>query len=150
MKNKLFFAIVLVVGFFLFPGCNGIKELKVGNIRGFNLTGIHDNQLDIEITLPVENPNAFKVKLKDADLSVSSGETLLGTIKQMDDLEIPGRSSKEYPIHVKVELANFKDNLFTIYGLVRDKSALRMSGTIKVRAFPYRGVIKIMDYQLVN
>lgn len=150
MKNKTLLVFVLLAVMFLMPACNGIQELKVGNIRGFNLLGIQDNQLDIEITVPVENPNAFKVKLKDADLAVTSGETLLGTIRQMDDVVIPGKSAKDYPIHVKVDLTSFKDNLFAIYGLVRSKNGLRLSGTIKVRAFPYRGMVKIKDYQLVN
>jgi LEA14-like dessication related protein len=150
IKNKIFLASILVVSAFLMSGCIGLKDLKVGDIRGFNLRGIHGSQLDVEITLPVENPNAFKVKLKDADLTVTAGETLIGTIKQMDDVSIPGRSSKDYPIHVKVDLSNFKDNLFAIYGLIRSKPGLRLSGTIKVRAFPYWGAIKIKDYQLVN
>ena len=150
MKSRIFSLIFLGALVGLLAGCGGLKELRVGNITGVKLNGINNNQLNIELTVPIENPNAFKVKLKDADLTVSSGKTLVGNIRQMDDLVISGHSSQEYSIRVKVELANIKDNMFAIYGLIRDKESLRMSGVIKVRAFPYRGSIKIKDYQLIN
>lgn len=150
MKIRIFSFIVFFSLVGLLAGCGGIKELKVGNITGVKLHGIKDNQLDIELTVPIENPNSFKVKLKDADMAVTSGKTLVGNIRQMDDLVISGHSSQEYSIRVKVELANIKDNMFAIYGLIRDKESLRMTGVIKVRAFPYRGSIKIKDYQLIN
>ena len=94
MKNKLYYIFVLVTVSFLFASCSGIEEIKVGNIRGVEIKGINNDVLDVEITVPVENPNSFKVKLKDADLTVTNGETLIGTITQMDEIIISGNSSK--------------------------------------------------------
>ena len=150
MKNKLYYIFVLVTVSFLFASCSGIEEIKVGNIRGVEIKGINNDVLDVEITVPVENPNSFKVKLKDADLTVTNGETLIGTITQMDEIIISGNSSKEYPVHIKVKLANFSNNLFSIYSTFSNKLDMKLSGTIKVRSFPYFRKIKIKDYKLVN
>jgi len=150
MKNKLHYIFVLVTVSFLLASCSGIEEIKVGNIRGVEIKGINGDVLNVEITVPVENPNSFKVKLKDADLTVNNGETLIGTVQQMEDIIIPGNSSKEYPIRVKVKLANFNNNLFSIYSTFSSNLDLRLSGTMKVGSFPYFRKIKIKDYKLVN
>jgi LEA14-like dessication related protein len=148
ITDSCLFVFVLVV--FLLSSCSAIEEIQVGNIRSIELKGIKNDVIDVELTIPVENPNGFKVKLKDADLVITSDKTLIGTIKQMDDIIIPARSKQECAIHVKVQLSNLTHNLFAIYGLFNNKKDLRLSGTIKVRAFPYRGKIKIKDYQLIN
>ena len=135
--------------FFLFS-CSGIEEIKVGNIRNIELKGINNNVIDVELTLPVENPNSFNVKLKDANLKVTNVETLVGTITQMDEIVISAKTTKDYTIHVKVSLDGRDINLLSIYSLFNNKPDLRLSGTIKVRSSLYRGKIKIKDYQLIN
>ena len=150
IKNKYCNVTLLVVSFFLLVGCSAYKELKIGNIRSFELKGMKNNVLDVEITIPVENPNVFKVKLNDADFKVTTGKTLIGTMKQVDDVVIASKSTKDYPLHVKVELTGFRNNLMSIYSLLQDKPDLRLTGTIKVRSLLYRKKIEIKDYQLIN
>jgi len=135
---------------FLLFSCSGIEEIKVGNIRNIELKGINNNVIDVELTLPVENPNSFNVKLKDANLEVTNVETLIGTITQMDEIVISAKTTKDYTIHVKVTLVGRNINLISIYSLFNNKPDLRLSGTIKVRSSLYRGKIKIKDYQLIN
>jgi len=150
MTSKFSWILIFIVSVFLLSGCSAVEEITVGNIRSVELKGINNDVITLELTAPVNNPNSFKVKLKDADLKVTNGEALVGTIKQMDDIIIPAKSNQECTINIKVQLANFKGNLLAIYGLFNNRRDLKLSGTIKVRAFPYFGKIKIKDYQLVN
>ena len=150
MSRRLFSIWLLGCFTFLLFSCSGIEEIKVGNIRNIELKGINNNVIDVELTLPVENPNSFNVKLKDANLEVTNVETLIGTITQMDEIVISAKTTKDYTIHVKVSLVGRNINLISIYSLFNNKPDLRLSGTIKVRSSLYRGKIKIKDYQLIN
>jgi len=150
MRRKLCSIWLLGCFTFLLFSCSGIEEIKVGNIRNIELKGINNNVIDVELTLPVENPNSFNVKLKDANLEVTNVETLIGTITQMDEIVISAKTTKDYTIHVKVTLVGRNINLLSIYSLFNNKPDLRLSGTIKVRSSLYRGKIKIKDYQLIN
>jgi len=150
MKNRLYSIFVLLIPVMLLVGCSGIQELKIGNIRNFELKGMKNNILDVEITVPVENPNVFKVRLNDADFRVTNGATLIGTMKQVDDVVIASKSKKDYPIRLKVELSSFKNNLFGIYSLFQSRPDLRLSGTINVHSLLYRKKIEVKDYQLIN
>ena len=150
MSRRLFSIWLLGCFTFLLFSCSGIEEIKVGNIRNIELKGINNNVIDVELTLPVENPNSFNVKLKDANLKVTNVETLVGTITQMEEIVISAKTTKDYTIHVKVSLDGRNVNLLSIYSLFNNKPDLRLSGTIKVRSSLYRGKIKIKDYQLIN
>jgi len=150
MRRKLCSIWLLGCFTFLLFSCSGIEEIKVGNIRNIELKGINNNVIDVELTLPVENPNSFNVKLKDANLEVTNVETVIGTITQLDDIVISAKTTKDYTIHVKVTLVGRNINLLSIYSLFNNKPDLRLSGTIKVRSSLYRGKIKIKDYQLIN
>jgi hypothetical protein len=150
MSRRLFSIWLLGCFTFLLFSCSGIEEIKVGNIRNIELKGINNNVIDVELTLPVENPNSFNVKLKDANLEVTNVETLIGTITQMDEIVISAKTTKDYTIHVKVTLVGRNINLISIYSLFNNKPDLGLSGTIKIRSSLYRGKIKIKDYQLVN
>ena len=94
MRRKLCSIWLLGCFTFLLFSCSGIEEIKVGNIRNIELKGINNNVIDVELTLPVENPNSFNVKLKDANLKVTNVETLVGTITQMDEIVIENTESR--------------------------------------------------------
>lgn len=141
---------LILLSVVLLSSCGGFKEVEVGNVKNVELRGLNKNVLDVAVTLPIVNPNSFNLKLKDADLQVTNGETLIGTIKQMDDVVISKLSSKEYTLDLKIELVGSNLNLLSLYSLFNGHPDLKLSGTVKVRSFPYRGKIKIKDYQLIR
>lgn len=150
MVNNFRSAIVLLTSFFLLVGCSTYEDLKIGAIRNVDLKGVDNNILDVEITVPVENPNAFSVKMMDADFVVSNGETVIGKMKQVDEVVIKARSKNDYPLHVRVELTNVNLNILSIYSLFQQRANMKLSGTVVVRSSLYRKKIEIKDYQLLN
>jgi len=148
MKNTFYKPVVFVIAIFFLIGCSSIEELKIGNIRNVEFKGMNNNILSLAITVPIENPNSFRIKLKDAELTVTTGETLLGKIKQAEDIIINGRSSNDYKLQVNVELAGQNTNMLSLYSLINSKPDIRLSGFIKVRSGLYRKKYRIKDYRV--
>lgn len=144
--NILILAIVLAAT----SGCSKIERLKVGSVRNVSFKGMANNTINLEVTVPIENPNSFRLKIKNADMKVTSNGTEIGRIKQMDDLVIAGKSTKEYPVNVSIELTNLGGGLLSAMRLFNSKTDLRMNGTVKVRSFIYARTVKVEDYKLVR
>ena len=146
------FATILILALVLAAtsGCSKIERLKVGSVRNVSFKGMENNAINLEVTVPIENPNSFKLKIKNADMKLTSNGTEIGRIKQINDLVIAGKSSKEYPVNVTVELTNLNGGLLSAMRFFNSKTDLRMNGTVKVRSFIYAKTVKVEDYKLVR
>ncbi len=131
--------------------CTKIEELKIGDVRQVSFTGIHDNVISLKITVPIENPNTFSIRIREADLYVNQGDNELGKVKQIDDIFIPAKSAQEYTVNINIELTNIKDimtsAMMMFSGGVHD---LHLSGTIMASSFLYNRKIKIENFSLVK
>lgn len=141
--------IKIFICFFLLTGaaCSGFEELKVETIRSIEIKGFEGNKLSITIVLPVENPNAYKVKVKKANILVMKDNVELGRVVQMSNLVIQGKTRKDYPLDLTIELTGFRGDLFSMYNLFRNRSNLRMQGDLTAGYLLYSKKVKI-DYPL--
>jgi LEA14-like dessication related protein len=148
--KKISTGILLLLAFavFLFVACTGLKEIKIGSPRNIEVKGFENNKLSLEIILPVENPNPYKVKVKDADIRIMNGDTELGKVVQMNDMAVAGKSARDYPLQVTVELTGLKGNIFSIYKIFAGKkNNIRITGKIKAGYLLYRKTVNI-DFPL--
>jgi LEA14-like dessication related protein len=149
MKRISIGILLLAFAAFLFVACAGLKEIRIGNLRNIEVKGFENNKVELEITLPVENPNPYTVKIKDADIRIMNGDTELGRVIQMDKVVITRKSAKDYPVKLTVELTGLKDNIFSIYKIFGSKkNKMRIMGEIKAGYLLYSKSVKI-DYPLV-
>jgi LEA14-like dessication related protein len=145
VKSSFFlFLIVLLV----ITGCSGLKEVKIGKVKDVEFKGINNNVITLAIVVPVENPNPYRIKIKSSDLKVLTGDRELGKVKQMEDILIDGKSSRDYPVQVSVELTDIKSSIMSVYKLFNSKIDLRLTGKVKVRYLFYSKTFKMEDYQL--
>jgi LEA14-like dessication related protein len=149
---KTLLRITVVVSLVLaFNSCNDIQEIKVGNINEVEIKGIQGNMITIKATVPIENPNNFDVKLTEADLKVYMKNNEIGKVKQIDDILILGKTSKDYPITITVELTNIKEIMTTalmaVSGGMHD---VRLTGTVIAKSFIYKKKIKIEDFPIIK
>jgi len=149
IPRKIFYFAVVVSFLLSNVACTSIQEIKIGDIHEVELKGLKDNLLTLKVMVPVENPNSFNVKVKDADLVVMLGKKQIGKVKQIDNLLISGKSTKEYPVTIVVELTNAKElmaNAFQMFsGGLPDA---RLSGTVVVKSLFYRKKVRIEDFPL--
>jgi len=132
-------------------GCSTIQEIKIGDVRKVDLISINNNVLTLDLTIPIENPNAFSVKVKLSDLKVMLGANELGKVKQMDDLVISRKSTKEYTMRILVEITDVKNSFVSAFSIFSGKKPdIRFNGTIKVCSFLYGKTFKVEGYELMK
>lgn len=128
--------------------CSPIEELKIGNISNVEFKGFNGNNLSLVATVPIENPNSMGIKLKDADFTVTANNVVLGKIKQTEPLVIEGKSAKDYPIKVNIELTGVNANLLSLYGLINDRPTFYATGSVNIKSGLYRKKLKLTNYQI--
>lgn len=148
MKNSIYKLIIWAGSIFFLLSCSPIQELKIGNIHNVEFKGLTNNNLSLIVTVPIENPNSLKIKLKDAEFTVSNGNMVLGKINQTEPLVIAGKSSNDYPIRVNIELTGVNTNLLSLYSLINSKPQLSVTGSVKVRSGLYRKKFKLDNYPI--
>jgi LEA14-like dessication related protein len=143
--NCFFCLLVLLIS----VSCSDIKEIRVGEARKIDVISLNNNILTLDILLPIENPNSFRLKVKDGDLKVMLGKNTLGKVKQMNALIIPGKSTKEYTLRVTIEITDLKGSLLSAFSLLSGKTPeLSLTGTIKARSLFYNKTFKVENYPL--
>ena len=148
-KIGLVFTVIFIST--VLTSCFSLQELKIGEIKNIQMKGLNNNLITLQITLPIENPNPYRLKIKSSDLKVVVNKNEVGKIKQMENLIIPGKSSKDYDVRVVVEITNIAGGLMSAYKLVQGSNAdIRLSGKIKVQSFLYFKTIDIEEYKLTR
>ena len=102
------------------------------------------NMLRVAIVATVNNPNRFKVKIKDANMDLRLNDRLLGTVTQVEQIELLGRTQKDYKIQVSIEMKDMISNLISLFRvLMNEPKNLNLSGTVHVISFLYSQTFQI-------
>ena len=79
------------------------------------------------------------------------GANELGKVKQMDDLVISRKSTKEYTMRILVEITDVKNSFVSAFSIFSGKKPdIRFNGTIKVCSFLYGKTFKVEGYELMK
>jgi len=142
MKKYLY--IMLLALPLVLSGCFEYKEIKIVKVKDVSYEDLKGTTLRLSVTATVNNPNYFSVKIKNADMELHLQDRVLGKVTQVEQVELSGRTEKDYTIHLSIEL---KDVMSNILGLSRvfmnDAKDLTLSGTIHVRSFLYSKTFQV-------
>ena len=141
--KKYFYIILLSLPLFL-NGCLGYEEIKVVRIKDVSYEELRGNTLKLAITATVNNPNFFDVKITNANMVLRLQERVLGNITQVEQLELIGRTEKDYTLHVSIELKDMMANVMSLYRVfMNNPKNLNLSGTVDVKSFLYSKTIQV-------
>ena len=120
----------------LFSGCLRYEEIKIVKITDVSYQEFRGNTLKLAITATVNNPNYFNVKIKNANMDLRLNDRVLGTVTQMEQIELAGRKQQDYKIHVSIEMKDLLSNLLSLPRmLMNEQRNLNLSGTVDVKSF---------------
>ena len=142
MKKHLI--IILLYLPLLFSGCSGYEDIKVTKIKDVTYEELKGSMLRLVIVVTVDNPNRLSVKIKDANMDLRLNDQIIGTVTQVEHIELSKRAQKDYKIQVSIEM---KDLLFNLINLSRilmnEPKNLNLSGTVHVKSFLYSKTLQI-------
>jgi len=131
-----------IAALFVLCGCGKPKDLKYGMVGNIAVKNISLTGVDVEATLPVENPNGYQVDIISADLDVLANNKVIAHIKQLYPVTLPGKSKGDYKIGANISLAN-QGEIFAIMGLLNGKNNIDLDGTVRVKAVVFQKSVHI-------
>jgi LEA14-like dessication related protein len=152
MKNNRIRNIAgLLVLFIALYSCNAYKSVDIGDVSNVNFKGMVDNKISIELSIPVTNPNGYKIKIKEMDLDVTINGKYLGKMKNSSEIVIPSKSDEVQVFPVDIHVSNLLTSMSSLYKMRKAKSfEMQIEGKIKVKAFLNSKTIEVSEIQSVS
>ena len=141
---KKYFAIVLLFLPMLLSSCVKYESVEIISVKDVTYREFKDNVLRLDITATINNPNMFKVKVKDAAMVLKFKDDEIGSVTQVEQIEIDSRAQKDYKIQAAVKMKDLTSGLLAGYRLLMNESKhLNLSGTMHVKSFLYSKTLQI-------
>jgi LEA14-like dessication related protein len=150
-KNKIKNIAGLLVLLIILSSCNAYKTIDIGDVSNVNFKGMVDNRISLELSVPVTNPNGYKIKIKDMDLDVTINGKYLGKMKNTKEIVIPSKSDEVQVFSVDIHVTNLLTSMSSLYKMRKSKSfEMQIEGKIKVKAFLSGKTIEVSEKQNVS
>ncbi len=92
--------------------------------------------LDIVLFLRINNPNSFKIKIKEVNLDLTLNSWEVGEINISEDFVLKSNSNDVYEVPVQIDIKNtITGGLALISLFANDKADVKIVGTIQANAF---------------
>ena len=152
MKNNRIRNIAgLLVLIIVLSSCNAYKSVNIGDVSNVNFKGMVDNKISLELSVPVTNPNNYKIKIKDMDLDVTINGKYLGKMKNANEIVIPSKSDEVQVFPVDIHVSNLLTSMSSLYKMRKAKSfEMQIEGKIKVKALLKSKTIEVSEIQNVS
>ncbi|MDR1172601.1 MAG: LEA type 2 family protein, partial [Bacteroidales bacterium] len=125
-------------------GCSGFEDIRLVGVKDVTYREFKGNVLRLAITVTVDNPNRFGIKLKNANMDLRLNDRVIGTVMQMEQVELAARTQKDYKVQVSIEMKDMLTNLISLYRvLMNEPENLNFSGSIQVKSFLYSKTFQI-------
>ena len=152
MKNiniKTIFGVFLIT--ILFSSCNVYKSVNIGDVDNVDFKGLVDNKVNLELKVPVTNPNGYKIKITSMDLDVTVNGKYLGKMKNAEVIIIPKKSDEIHSFPVNIYVKNLLGSMSVLYKMRKMKSfEMQIEGTIKVKAMLRSKTIEVSEKQRIS
>ena len=148
-KYKVFVILSAIYSVFIFTGCN-ISPVEVTEVNNISVKNIQSNKINVEITATVKNPNT-SIKIRNAKFSLTLKDREIGTITQLEDIVLKGKSTETYTTTAELEITDLPGGIMAASKLLGpSKKDLKLSGKAKVSRWFFCKTIKILDYRVFN
>ena len=143
--------IPLILVVFILTGCSIYKTVDIGDVNNVDFKGMVDNKVNLNLKVPISNPNGYKIKIKSMNLDLKINGNYIGKMTIADVIVIPKKSEEVQVFPVEIIVKNPLASMATMYKLRNAKSfEMDINGTIKVKALLNSKIIKVSEKQRVR
>ena len=130
---KKYLSLLLLLTPLLLCSCLSYKEIELGDVTNVKLEKGNNGGADIKVSIPVKNPNNYKIKVKaiEADLFVNNKK--IGKITLNKKVVLPKNSELNQDFYLNTQLSNILSAVPTL--LFGGEINLKVNGYIKGKVF---------------
>jgi LEA14-like dessication related protein len=144
----LIFTAVLII---LLAGCNFFKPVKIGKLKSFKINQISLQSVNLDITLPVKNPNYFQINVQKLDLDIQVNGMDIGSVAEERNFEIPARSDKELSLNLNLKLKNFFNSTIALMQVASQKEVrVGVKGKVQAKVLMVSKTVEINQEEQVK
>lgn len=136
MQKKITHLVILLIGFIQL-GCVSYQDVTFVSFDKLSVKNISFTGVDLAITVTIENPNNYKIKIVDADIDLEIAGKPVGKIIVPEKLVLDKKSKKQQTFVVATGVSKLSKSIGpTLMALLGNKKIrIKADGTFKAKAF---------------
>ena len=154
MKKYLNFkGLLFIILLSLFQVSCNYNDVTISDIKDVKLEKINADNISLTITVPIVNPNNFKINITKYDLLIKINNQEFQLVEVKRNIRIPKKfnGTISFPIKLKSNKVLSLKTLTNLYRLFSSKKAeIEVEGTIKIRVLLIPKKININEKRTVN
>lgn len=144
LRSPLFLLLFLFATLTLGSCRSWIHRVEVSDIQGFEIRKIEGNHIRLDLSVQVNNPNLFALKLTKGDFRLHNGEKLVAKLTQPNLLTLRARTDSLYILPVDVELVDPMSGVIAVLRMFAGgTSQFTLQGKAVVRSHFARRTLEI-------
>ena len=144
----LLFISLLAIGF---SSCMQSEDLKLNEVESVVIKSIDNDEMKMNISLLINNPNKLRFRVNEIDLGIFAGDVELGRVEDIEAFDLLPDSVQSYSIPVVVSFENIENNANQITkALLKKGGKMRLKGYIEARSFIFSKKIEIDKEKRIN
>ncbi|MGI9544210.1 MAG: hypothetical protein ACR2MX_13205, partial [Cyclobacteriaceae bacterium] len=108
MRNIIVFLILLG-----FAACQKPKTPEFVTVKDVEVVSIDDREVVLEGIAIFNNPNAYKLLVKEVAVDVEVNEIAMGQVNQLEEFEVPAQANFEVPMVIAFSPKDVYKDLFS-------------------------------------
>lgn len=135
----------------LFSSCS-FKPVMITAIKDVKTANISGEKVELAFNLEIDNPNGFKIVLKQYDMDVMLNDKGLGKASSIEKIAIKRKSKETHPFKLSASYKDFMSATVTGLGalLNREPVTFKVKGAIKGRIWWFKKNIPIETTQKIK
>ena len=115
--------------------CSDFQEIKVGSPSAIIVKSIRDNKINVDLSIPIVNPNDLQFKITKINLEVIVNDNYLGKITNVKNVLIKGNSNENHIFNLDLEVKSIVKGVISIVNVFGSgKVEIDSKGYIKARS----------------
>ena len=139
--NQLIKYSFLMLIFFSITSCSLYQEVEMLGVQNFEIGEIKEGKVAVKITVKVNNPNLYSIKLKQTALDLFVEGKSVGQAIMEEDIKIEKNKEKEYEFIVSANYKDLSKSAFTILRKALFQKTIQLQAKGSIRAVVY-GLIR--------
>ena len=117
----------------LLTSCANFRDVTFHGVRNVELRKMNGNDIALTIEAEVENPNNYRIKLKDPDVDLWYNGQFVGKAVLDSTVVLDKRSTRIYPVDISADTQGKLGPILLggLGSLLSGQAELRASGTVK-------------------
>ncbi len=145
------FLLTLLMGFLLLGigACVDYKEVKVRKVRVKRIEGKEKGKMDITLSVTVNNPNDYKIKMVGSEVDLMLSGEHVGAASLKEKVTLPANSEKTHRVLIATSYQKMLESAGPAFANMLQKGTvdLQVKGTVRGKAFGLFGRTHEVNYK---